>query len=64
MFCSHTIFEVGDDFKVRFLHDFWCADATLKKAFPILFDTNCIKDASFVTCGIFWRCHSMEHKLF
>jgi hypothetical protein len=53
MFCSHTIFEVGDDFKVRFLHDFWCADATLKKAFPILFDTDCIKDASFVTCGIF-----------
>ena len=29
---------MGDDFKVRFLHDLWCGDMALKNAFPILFD--------------------------
>jgi hypothetical protein len=44
-FSSHTRFEVGDGFKVRFLHDLWCGDMASKEAFLGLFGIACAKDA-------------------
>jgi hypothetical protein len=41
----HIRFEVGDSSKIRFWHDLWCGDMTLKDAFPVLFGTACAKDA-------------------
>jgi hypothetical protein len=43
--CRHIRFQVGDGSKVRFWHDLWCGDMTLKDAFPILFGIACAKDA-------------------
>jgi hypothetical protein len=36
-FCSHTRFELGDGFKIRFWDDVWCGEMTLKEAFPVLY---------------------------
>jgi hypothetical protein len=43
-FSSHTKFEMGDGSKVRFWHDMWCEDMTLKEAYPNLYGIACIKD--------------------
>jgi hypothetical protein len=40
---SHTRFEVGEGFNVRFWHDLWCGDMTLKDAFPVLFGIVCVR---------------------
>jgi len=47
-FSSHTSFEVGDGSKVRFLHDLWCGDKTVKEAFHDLYGIACAKNASVV----------------
>ena len=44
-FASHTEFEVGDGSKVRFWHDIWCKDMTLKEAFQELSGIACATDA-------------------
>jgi hypothetical protein len=60
-FCSHTRFEVGDGFNIRFWHELWCGDIVLKEAFPILFGIVAIKDAFVATLvevfggAILWR---------
>jgi hypothetical protein len=36
-FVSHTIFELGDESKIRFRDDVWCGEMTLKEAFPVLY---------------------------
>jgi hypothetical protein len=35
---------VDDGSKVRFSHDLWCGDMTLKDGFPVLFGIACAKD--------------------
>lgn len=45
---SHNRFEVGDGSKIRFGHDMWCVDMTLKKAILDLFAIAWAKDASVV----------------
>jgi hypothetical protein len=45
-FSIHTRFEVRDDSKIRFLHDLWCRDRTLKEAFSVWYSIACVKDAS------------------
>lgn len=35
-FSRFVIFEVSDGFKIRFWHDEWCGDQTLKAAFSML----------------------------
>jgi hypothetical protein len=37
---------VSDASKIRFWHDLWCGDQTLKVAFSELFNIVCFKDAS------------------
>jgi len=42
-FSSHTIFEVGDGSKIRFWHDVWCRDQTLKAPFPDSFNLAIVR---------------------
>lgn len=37
---------MGDGFKIRFGHDLWCGDVTLKETFLVLFCIVRAKDAS------------------
>lgn len=39
---SHTRFDVEDGVNVRFWHDLWCGDKTLKKAFLDLYGIICV----------------------
>jgi hypothetical protein len=39
--------------KVRFCHDLWCGDTTLKETLSVLFGIDCIKDTYCDSCGIF-----------
>jgi hypothetical protein len=45
-FSSHTRFEVGDGFKIRFWHDVLCRDHAVKAAFLELFNLARCKDTS------------------
>uniref|UniRef100_A0A2N9H909 Reverse transcriptase zinc-binding domain-containing protein n=1 Tax=Fagus sylvatica TaxID=28930 RepID=A0A2N9H909_FAGSY len=40
IFQSYIVFEVGKGDKVRFWHDKWCGDYSLKDEFPILFERS------------------------
>lgn len=44
MISSHTRFQMGDGFKIRFWHDVWCREKALKEAFPNLYSIACMKD--------------------
>jgi hypothetical protein len=35
MFSTHTKVELGDGFKIKFLHDVWCWGTALRKFFWI-----------------------------
>jgi hypothetical protein len=45
VFSSHVRYVVGNGFKIRFWHDIWCGDQTLKEAFLDMFNSACVKDA-------------------
>jgi hypothetical protein len=45
-FSSHTNFEAGDGSNVRFWHDRWCEDKTVKEAFHDLYGIAGAKDDS------------------
>jgi hypothetical protein len=45
LFCSHTSFIFGHGSRIRFWHDVWCGEMTLKKAFSDLYDIARNKDA-------------------
>lgn len=47
-FSSHTKFEVGDGFRIKFWYDVWCGDQALKETFIVLFYLARCKDASMV----------------
>lgn len=44
-FSRFVIFEVSDGFKIRFWHDEWCGDQTLKAAFSMFSIACCKKDS-------------------
>jgi hypothetical protein len=44
-FCSHTRFILGHGLRIRFWHDVWYGEMTLKEAFPVLYGIACYKDA-------------------
>jgi hypothetical protein len=46
--CSHTRFELGDGFKIRFWDDVWCGELALKEAFLVLYGFVRDKDACVV----------------
>jgi hypothetical protein len=41
VFSSLVRYEVGDGTKIRFWHDLWCGDQTLKESFQELFSIVC-----------------------
>jgi hypothetical protein len=45
LFRSHTRFILGYGSRIRFWHDVWCAEMTLKEAFPVLYGVASDKDA-------------------
>jgi hypothetical protein len=45
LFCSRTRFILGHGSRIRFWHDVWCGEMTLKEAFPILYGIAHDKDA-------------------
>ena len=46
VFSSHTRFNLGDGSKIKFWDDVWCKEASLKEAFPGLYNIASAKDAS------------------
>jgi hypothetical protein len=46
VFSSHTKFDPGDGFKIKFWDDVWCGEASLKEAFPDIYNIASAKDAS------------------
>jgi hypothetical protein len=42
VFSSYTRFEVGDGYKIRFLHDLRCGNQALKEAFIDLYSIACV----------------------
>jgi hypothetical protein len=63
-FCSHTSFDMGDGSKVRFWHDL-CVGLRLLGSISC-FIWYCSHNGCLCcdSCGIFWRCHSVEHELY
>jgi hypothetical protein len=45
-FSSHTRLVLGDGSWIRFWHDRWCGDMTLKEEFSVLYNIAREKDAS------------------
>jgi hypothetical protein len=45
LFCCHTRFILGHESRIRFWHDVWCGEMTLKEAFPVLYGNARDKDA-------------------
>lgn len=46
MFSSHTRFELGDGFKIKFWDAVWRGEMAFKEAFLELYSIACTKDAS------------------
>jgi hypothetical protein len=44
-FSSHTRFEVGEGFNVRFWHNLWYGDMSLKDSYLVLKGIACANDA-------------------
>jgi hypothetical protein len=49
LFFSHTRFELGDGFKIRFGENMWCREMTLKEAFLVLYGSAHEKNAFVAT---------------
>jgi hypothetical protein len=48
LFRSHTRFILGHESRIRFWHDVWCGEMTLKEAFSVLYGIARDKDALIV----------------
>ena len=58
VFQKYIVFEVGKGDKVRFWHDKWCGDHSLKDDFPHLFE--CSRDREALIDSLFSRSNGVE----
>jgi hypothetical protein len=58
IFQSYIVFEVGKGNKLRFWHDKWCGDCSLKDEFPLLF--KCSRDREAFIDSLYTRFSGVE----